>query len=79
MTRKLVSDAEQIDDECANIRSGVETALIQVEDSYQELVHYSDKVEDDPDRLAWTNERLSQIQHFVRKFRLENAEELLAL
>ena len=79
LTRKLLSDAEQIDYECANIRSGVETALIQVEDSYQELVHYSDKVEDDPARLAWINERLSQIQHFVRKFRLENAEELLAL
>ena len=79
LTRKLLSDAEQIDDECANIRSGVETALIQVEDSYQELVHYSDKVEDDPARLAWINERLSQIQHLVRKFRLENAEELSAL
>jgi len=79
LTRKLLSDAEQIDDQCANIRSGVETALIQVEDSYQELVHYSDKVEGDPARLAWINERLSLIQHFVRKFRFKNAEELLTL
>ena len=79
LARKLLNDAEQIDEECANIHSGVKTALIQLEDSYQELVHYSDKVEADPARLGWVNERLSQIQHFVRKFRLENAEELLIL
>ena len=77
--RKVISEAEQIDPECGIIRSGIESALFQLQDSHRELVRYTSKIEDDPKRLAWINERLSRIQHFERKFRLENAEELLTL
>ncbi|MED5483480.1 MAG: DNA repair protein RecN [SAR324 cluster bacterium] len=77
--RKVISEAEQIDPECGIIRSGIESALFQLEDSHRELVSYTSKIEDDPKRLAWINERLSRIQHFERKFSLENAEELLTL
>ena len=77
--RKVISEAEQIDPECGIIRSGIESALFQLEDSHRELVSYTSKIEDDPKRLAWINERLSRIQHFERKFGLENADELLTL
>ena len=79
LSRKLLDEAEQIDSECSKILSGIETVIFQIEDSYQELVQYSDKVEDDPERLAWINERLSRIQHYIRKYRLDNADELLTL
>jgi len=79
LSRKLLGEAEQIDSECSKIISGIEAVLFQIEDSYQELVQYSDKVEDDPERLAWINERLSRIQHYTRKYRLDNADELLTL
>ncbi len=75
--RKIISDTELIDPECSKIRSGIESALFQLEDSHREIVHYISKIEDDPKRLASVNERLSLIQHFQRKYRLENADELL--
>ena len=77
--RKIIAEAEQIDPECGRIRSGIESAIFQLEESHRELIHYTSKIEDDPKRLAWINERLSRIQHFERKFRLENADELLTL
>jgi len=77
--RKIIAEAEQIDPECGRIRSGIESAFFQLEESHRELIHYTSKIEDDPKRLAWINERLSRIQHFERKFRLENADELLTL
>jgi len=77
--RKLLGEAEQIDPECAKFRSGIESVLFQLEDSHQELLSYNSKIEDDPARLAWINERLSRIQHFERKFRFDNADELLTL
>ena len=76
LSRKLLSESKQIDPECSKILSGIETALFQVEDSLHELIQYSDKVEDDPARLGWINERLSRIQHITRKYRLHNADEL---
>ena len=77
--RKIIAEAEQIDPECGRIRSGIESAFFQLEESHRELIRYTSKIEDDPKRLAWINERLSRIQHFERKFRLENADELLTL
>ncbi|MBC8258157.1 MAG: DNA repair protein RecN [SAR324 cluster bacterium] len=79
LLRKLISEAEQFDPECAEIRSGIETALFQLEDSHRQLVQYSDKVEDDPTRLAWINERLSRIQHFERIYQLNNSADILDL
>ena len=77
--RKIIAEAEQIDPECGRIRSGIESAFFQLEESHRELIRYTSKIEDDPKRLSWINERLSRIQHFERKFRLENADELLTL
>ena len=61
------------------MHAGIETAFFQLEDSYKELVNYCEKVEADPQRLYWINERLSRIQHFVRKFSLPDAEGLHTL
>ena len=77
--RKIIGEAEHIDPECRIIRTGIESALFQLEDSHRELVQYSTKIEDDPKRLIWINERLSRIQHFERKYRLANADELGSL
>jgi DNA repair protein RecN (Recombination protein N) len=79
MSRKLLAEAEQIDPECSEIQAGIETACFQLEDSHRDILNYCGKVEADPQRLSWINERLSRIQQFVRKFRLSDAEELLTL
>ena len=79
ISRKLLSEAQQIDPECAEINTVIETASFQLEDSYRGLVSYCDRVEADPQRLNWVNERLSRIQHFVRKFSLSDAEGLQSL
>ncbi len=79
LIRKQICEAEEIDPDCANIRAGIESALFQLEDSHRELAGYSTKIEDEPDRISWINERLSRIQHFRRKFRLDDADELPTL
>ena len=79
ISRKLLSEAEQIDPECTEMYAGIETAFFQLEDSYRGLLNYYDRLEADPQRLNWINERLSRIQHFVRKFSLPDAEGLQTL
>ena len=79
ISRKFLSEAEQLDPECAEMHAGIETAFFQLEDSYRGLLNYCDRLEADPQRLNWINERLSRIQHFVRKFSLPDAEGLQTL
>ena len=79
ISRKLLSEAEQIDPECSKMNTGIETAFFQLEDSYRDLVSYCNRVEANPQRLNWINERLSRIQHFVRKFSLSDADGLKTL
>ena len=74
-----MSDAGQSDPECTKMQSGIEPSFFQLEDSYRELVNYCERVEAEPQRLNWINERLSRIQHFVRKFSLPDAEGLHTL
>ena len=79
ISRKLLSEAEKIDPECNIINAGIESAFFQLEEIYRELVTYCDRVEADPQRLNWINERLSRIQHYVRKFSLSDVEDLRTL
>jgi len=77
LLRNQLSEVERIDSECEKFRAGIETALFQSEDIDRELLKYVSKIEEDPERLSWINQRLSQIQHLVRKFNLDNAEDLI--
>ena len=77
--RKLLIDSEKIDPECKTMLSGVESILFQSEDIHQELNKYISKLEENPSRLAWLNERLSKIQHISRKFNLKDSDELKTL
>ncbi len=79
ISKKLLSEAEQIDPECSKMNSGIETAFFHLEDTYRELVSYCSRVEANPQRLNWINERLSRIQHFVRKYSLSKADGLKIL
>jgi len=78
LLRNQLSEAERIDPECEKIRTGIESALFQSQDVDHELLKYISKIEDNPERLSWINERLSKIQHLVRKFNLNNADEMIA-
>ncbi|GIT73933.1 MAG: hypothetical protein Ct9H300mP28_37470 [Pseudomonadota bacterium] len=50
ISRKLLSEAEQIDPECTEMHAGIETAFFQLEDSYRKLVNYCERVEAEPQR-----------------------------
>jgi len=77
--RKLLTDSEKIDKDCKSFLTGVESILFQSEDIHQELIKYSSKLEKNPFRLAFVNERLSKIQHMSRKFKVINSDELITL
>ena len=79
LLRKLLIDSEKIDTECKTFLTGVESILFQSEDIHQELIRYTSKLEENPSRLAFVNERLSKIQHISRKFNLKNSDELITV
>lgn len=56
----------------------LEQALIQVEEALTEIQHYVNRVEPNPGRLQFIDERLREIHNLARKHKVE-PEELLAL
>ncbi len=56
----------------------LDNALVQMQEAVDSLRHYRQRLELDPDRLAWLEQRLEQIHDLARKHRVE-AEALPAL
>ncbi|MDF1779839.1 MAG: DNA repair protein RecN [Alcanivoracaceae bacterium] len=72
-----LADANAEDVALNNVLSGVESARLQVEAAADDLRHYLDKLEVDPERLAFVEERLGQAWSLARKHRVRS-EELFA-
>ncbi len=77
--RRALEDAEQVDPKCSDMKGALESALFQVEDVHRLASRYTDSIEEDPERLAWLNERLSRIQRIQRKHRRDTADALIDL
>src|SRR5690606_23726418 len=72
-----LGDASAEDTTLANVLSSVESARLQVEAAADDLRHYLDRLEIDPERLALVEERLGQAWTLARKHRVR-PEELFA-
>lgn len=69
-----LGDASAEDTTLANVLSGVESARLQVEAAADDLRHYLDRLEIDPERLALVEERLGQAWTLARKHRVRPEE-----
>ncbi len=61
-------EAEKIDTQCYEFRRSLETCLFQLEDVHRAISSYTTRIEEDPQRLEWINQRLSLIQSLKRKY-----------
>lgn len=78
---RSASDLEalrDIDPQLANVCNLLNEASIQIQEASNELRHYVDHVELDPERLAWVEQRLTALHDHARKHHIE-PEGLLAL
>lgn len=68
----------KIDHSLATSAELLKSALIQVQEASSELRVYQDRIDLDPRRLDWLNQRISQVQNLARKHHVE-AEVLVDL
>lgn len=69
---------QRVDTKFTEIAELINNALINAEEANNELERYFDKMELNPERLEWVEQRLSTIHEFARKHRI-NPNELIAL
>lgn len=72
-----LEDARNQDDNLSTVAATIESARLQVEAAAEDLRHYLDRLDLDPERLAHVEERLSQCYSLARKYRIR-PEELVA-
>lgn len=65
-----LTDASGEDDSLGKVLGGIESARLQVEAAADDLRHYLDRLELDPQRLAQVEERLGQAFSLARKHRV---------
>ena len=69
-----LDDARRQDEGLASIADTVESARLQVEAAADDLRHYLEKLDLDPERLSQVEERLSQCYTLARKYRIRPEE-----
>jgi DNA repair protein RecN (Recombination protein N) len=69
---------EELDSSLKDTHELISSALIQVQEAASEINTYRDKIELDPTRLDWVNQRLTQIQSLARKHHVAH-DELITL
>ncbi len=61
----------QLDPQLASVCDMLNEAAIQIQESCNELRHYVDRLELDPERLNWVEQRLGSIHDMARKHHIE--------
>ncbi len=62
---------KQIDPQLAGICTLLEESAIQIQEAADELRHYNETIDLDPQRLSWVEQRLSAIYDLARKHHIE--------
>jgi DNA repair protein RecN (Recombination protein N) len=70
----LLASAQSIDETLASVNELISNAFIQLNEAESELRHYLDRIEFDPERLAFVEQRLSVIHELARKHRAPSNE-----
>lgn len=69
----------RLDEAAPALQERLDSARIELQDIAEEAERMLHRVELDPERLAWTEERISQLEELIRKFNAENISELIAM
>ncbi|MED5238513.1 MAG: DNA repair protein RecN [Pseudomonadota bacterium] len=69
-----LDDARRQDDALGTVADAVESARLQVEAAADDLRHYLERLDLDPERLSHVEERLSQCYTLARKYRIRPEE-----
>ena len=77
--KRQLQDAERMDPGCTALLENLDQSLLQLDELSQSLRHRQDRIEDNPERLAWVNDRLSLLQSTQRKYRVTNITHLIEL
>ena len=77
--KRQLQDAERMDPGCTALLENLDQSLLQLDELSQSLRHRQDRIEDNPERLSWVNDRLSLLQSMQRKYRVTNTTQLIEL
>ena len=77
--KRQLQDAAGMDPGCTVLLENLDQSLLQLDELSQSLRHRQDRIEDNPERLAWVNARLSLLQTMQRKYRVTNTAQLIEL
>ena len=69
----------RLDDAAPQLQERIESARIEIRDIAQEAEHALNRIEMDPQRLAWVEDRIGQLEELLHKFSAENIAELIAM
>ena len=68
-----------LDDAAPELQERIESARIELQDIAEEAERMANRVEMDPQRLEWVEERIGALEELKRKFSAETIEELIAM
>ena len=77
--KRQLQDAERMDPGCTALLENLDQSLLQLDELSQSLRHRQARIEDNPERLAWVNDRLSLLQSMQRKYRVNHTTQLIEL
>lgn len=69
----------RLDDAAPELQERIESARIELHDIAEEAERMANRVEMDPQRLEWVEERIGALEELKRKFSAETIEELIAM
>ena len=69
----------RLDDAAPDLQERIESARIELQDIAEEAERTLNRVEMDPQRLAWVEERIGTIEDLLRKFSATNEDELITM
>ena len=69
----------RLDDAAPDLQERLDSARIELQDIAEEAERMANRVEMDPQRLEWVEERIGQLEELKRKFSAETIEELIAM
>ena len=69
----------RLEDAAPDLQERIESARIELRDIAQEAEHALNRIEMDPQRLEWVEERIGTLDELMHKFSAENIDELIAM
>ena len=69
----------RLDEAAPELQERIESARIELQDIAEETERMANRIEMDPQRLEWIEERIGTLEELKRKFSAETVEELIAM